>query len=114
MSFADCTSCKEAGTTPLEGLRLRVVYDPTIQVPGSPTIEDRRISAEAVANRAWESGIEGACYNWDLGREEVIVACWWAGLFGPSRLRNLYRAWAEIAGAHLWYGCIQVPDPPTA
>ena len=112
MSYRDCLACKEAGTKPKRGQGITIVYDPGIQIPGTPTVQGHRISAEQVAGGAYRQGITEEMGDYDLTREEVLAACWWAGLFGPRRLRKVFEAWAVQAGHHLWYQCIQIPDPP--
>ncbi len=112
MSYRDCTACKEAGTKPARGRGLVVSFDPRIQMPGTPTVQGHRIAAETVAMRAYHDGVKPVMEDYVLPREAVLVACWWAGLFGPRRTRRIFRESAEMAGRHLWYRCIRIPDPP--
>ena len=112
MSYKDCLACKEAGTKPTPGKGVCIVYDPTIQMPGTPTIQGHRLSAQQIASRVLKFGIEDEMDDYQLTREEALVACWWGGLHGPRRLRQALRAWAENAGWHLWYQCASIPDPP--
>ena len=113
MSYQDCLSCKDAQATPAPAKGVCIVYDPAIQMPGTPTIQDRRIAAVSMAEAVMVEphGVADVMRGWRLSREEVLVACWWAGRFGPRRFR-VWRQWAEDAGSHLWYRCINIPDPP--
>ena len=113
MSYLDCLACKQAGTDPVKGDHLCVVYDPAIQMPGSPTIQGQRLSANFMAARAYSLGIASQMEDYKLPREALLVACGGAGLYGPRRLRKVFGEWAQVAGRHLWYGCINIPDPPT-
>jgi uncharacterized protein (DUF433 family) len=53
-----------------------------------------------------------------LTRADVLVACWYLGMFGSRRWRRLWRDWAERAGKAMWdvrtvdYDAI--PDPPVS
>ena len=114
MTYRNCIACKEAGTKPKRGKKVRIVYDPGITMPGPPTLEDTRLGAEFMARRVAAFGVEEAMRDYPLTREQVIVCCWWVGAYGNRRtkLNKLLREWAEWAGWHLWYGCINIPDPP--
>ena len=114
VSYRDCLACKDAGTTPKKGANVHVVYDPAIQIHGCPTIMGHGISAQMMAVRVLKFGLKSEMENYDLTREELLVACWWAGLFGPRRLKQALGEWAEVAGAHLWHRCVAIPDPPQA
>lgn len=112
MSYRDCLACKEVGTKPKHGEGVTIEYNPGIQMPGTPTIKGHRLAADHIAIRAYKFGIKDVMEDFVLSREEVLVACWWAGLWGPRRTRKWLGEWAKESGRHLWYGCIQIPDPP--
>ena len=112
MRYRNCLACKTAGTLPKRGKGSAVVYDPRITAGGTPTLQGRGLAVEHVAIRAFKFGVLEPMEDFELSREEVIVACWWSGLYGARRLRKLFGTWAVIAGQHLWYSCIQIPDPP--
>lgn len=107
-----CLACAENGKRTKRGAGVRIVFDPGIQMPGTPTIEGHRISAEQVAGIVtYYGGLDNSEIKaYGITREEQIAACWWAGLWGPRRYRKLLGAWAEQAGRHLWYRCINVPN----
>ena len=92
---------------------LRIIYDPAIQITGTPTIEGHSLPAEHMASHFFELGEEEAQDDYGLTREELIVACWWAAHWGPRKFRKAWKEWGERAGSHLRYGCINVPLPPT-
>lgn len=84
-------------------------------MPGAPTVGDTRLGAETVAAIVWEHGIKEvlAWYPDYLSREGALVACWWAGRYSRKRKwKERFGTWAEQADGHLWYGCINIPDPP--
>lgn len=112
MSYRDCLGCEKAGTKPKRGKGIRLVFDPQITMPGPPTIEGHRLSAEFMARRVRVCGITEEMDDYQLTREELLVVCWWAGEFGSRRLRKCWGGWAQIAHQHLWHGCINIPDPP--
>ena len=92
---------------------MRIVYDPAVQMPGTPTIERHRLSAEMMASAYYEMGWKEVKANWLLTHEELLAACWWAAHWGPRKFKKAWKEWGELAGWHLWYRCINVPLPPT-
>ena len=115
MSYLDCEACKEAGTQPKESKGHRLVIDPRIRLGGRPTIEGHRLCTEFMARRVYALGIEEGLWNYDVDREHLLLCCWWAGSrYNPGRtkLKRAWSEWSSMAGTHLWYGCIQIPDPP--
>lgn len=112
MSYRDCFACKQQRKKPKPGLGVLIVFDPRIQMPGTPTISGHRLSARQIAQHAWCEGINETMQYYDLTREEVLLACWWAGHWGPRLLREAYREWSAEAAMHLWSGCINITDPP--
>lgn len=110
--YRRCRACKEYGTKPKRGEGLRLVFDPMITMVGTPTIENHRLGAEFMAERVWHLGVQEQIDDYALTREHLVLVCWWAGQWGPLRLRKVFRDWSGPAGWHLWYGCIQIPDPP--
>ena len=112
MTYKDCATCVKAGTKPKRGQNKKLVFDHMITMSGPPTIEGHRISAEFMAGRVHAFGIHDQLDNYYVNREELLVCCWWAGVYGPKRLKLIFKEWADNAGEHLWYGCVQIPDPP--
>ena len=109
----DCLACKSSGTRPKRGERVRIVFDPGIQMPGSPTIEHHRLSAEAIASLMYSYGWGEVEVAYGLTHEEVVAACWWAAHWGPRKFKLAWKEWGALARWHLWYGCVTVPLPPT-
>ncbi len=99
--------------------RPHVVFDPA-QRFGQPNVGG--VSVVAVADTAWVEGVDVAADVYDLRREDVIVACWYAGLYGlpgarsrraQPEWRRRWGDWAKTADPLLWsssYG--EIPDPP--
>ena len=112
MGYRDCLACKEAGTKPKRGLNVRLVFDPRITMPGSPTLEGHGLGAEFMAKRVYALGLRDQIDDYELTREQLLVCCWWAGTYGPRSLKKAFGTWAKTAGWHLWHGCINVEDPP--
>lgn len=112
MTAENCGACAGLKATPIPGVGVTIVFDPRITMPGSPTISGQRLPAQQMATRVHEVGPEQVMREWELTREECLVACWWAGLWGPLRLRRALGDWAATASLHLWYGCINIPAPP--
>ena len=112
MSYRDCLACKETGTKPKRGAGIRVVHHPAVRF-GRPTIENHGLEAALLTRRVLKFGVASEMADYQLTREEVLVACWWSGTYGSRRLREALGEWAGTAGTHLWYRCISIPDPPT-
>ncbi len=112
MTYRDCLACEKDGTKPKRGKGIRLVFDPMMTMPGPPTIEGHRLGAELVADLVRDLGFKDTMAGWHLTREELLVACWWAGDYGPRRYRKAWGKWAQAARQHLWYGCINITDPP--
>ena len=116
MSYQDCLACREAGTTPRKGRGLVLTINPAYLRHGTPT-NRHGLSAEWLALMVWQWGIgnEELRHGWPhFTREEQLLACWWAGQYGPRKWRQRFREWSDLAGGHLWHGCISIPDPPVA
>jgi uncharacterized protein (DUF433 family) len=115
MGANDCVACRYAGTKPTPGANVQVAFNPAVTMPGTPTIDGHRMGVRTLAVIAWERGVpaaHGPAFYPHLTREEVVVACWWMGLYGPRTWRRRWGAWALNAGWHLWSRCLTFPDPP--
>lgn len=108
-----CGACERDGKRSRWGKNVRIVYDPAIQMPGTPTIEGHRLAAQFIAERFFALGKHEAQDDYDLTHEEMVVTCWWAAHWGPRKLKQAWKEWGQEAGNHLWYRCINVPLPPT-
>jgi uncharacterized protein (DUF433 family) len=93
------------------GDRPYVRIDPA-QRFGQPSVGG--VSTDMLAGQVW-AGLEVAevADEYGLRREDVLVACWWAGRYGPKGLRRAFRVWAEEVDARLWRKDYAVPDPPS-
>ena len=99
---------------------------------GKPCVGGRRVPVESVAVTVWlDGGVPSACADWGLTREAVLVACWYAGLYGiidpyagvtgkkgATRIDltwiKRWRPWADQWGSAMWAGDWgRVPDPPS-
>lgn len=113
MSYKDCAACFDARTKPTEMEPARIVFDPRIQMPGTPTIEGHRLGAEWVAGYIWAWGWDETQRAYPQLTDDMMFAvCWWAGRFGPRPFRKRWGEWAKVADGHLWYGCGSIPRPP--
>ena len=108
-----CYGCEQEKTKPevVEKLPSVVFYAP-IAMPGIPTLEGHRLGAEMVASYAWHHGIDEVCETYDLSRADVLVCCWWAGMFHTRAWKKRWGEWAQMAFNHLWHSCVQIADPP--
>ncbi|KKM70914.1 hypothetical protein LCGC14_1436010 [marine sediment metagenome] len=91
MSDSDCLTCKNLKTRERPGKGVTIVFNPRIQMPGTPTIEGHRLAAEHMASRAVKFGVGEVMDDYQLEREQVLVACWWAGQWGPRRLKKILK-----------------------
>jgi uncharacterized protein (DUF433 family) len=82
---------------------------------GAPAIKG--ISCEAIALQMLAGDdIATIAEDYDLTRADILVACWYLGLYGSRRWRRSWRQWAEQAGQAMWdtrtVDYDQIPDPP--
>lgn len=108
-----------------------VSIDPAIH-SGVPCLNHTRLPVNTVAGVYHQHGLDEIQRGWDVTRPDVLVACWYVGIYGVEdfttrddgtvRLhrgpkpgwRAIYGAWAVENGAPLWSGAYDlVPDPPT-
>ena len=108
-----CTPCEQAGQKAKRGKSVCVVFNPGIQMPGTPTVGESRLSAAWLVGYVYAWGMKYTLGSYpSITREHVLVACWWAGRFGPRKWRKVMGEWAGMADAHLWHDCVRIPDPP--
>ena len=107
-----CLACKQEGKRPRYVKPLPAVqfYAP-VAMPGHPTLEHHRLGARFIAERVFYLGFDEPIETYELSKAEVLVCCWWAGLWGPRKLQKAWREWATSANSHLWYSCVNVPPP---
>lgn len=107
-----CLACREHGQRPKYIERVpSIVFYPPIGMPGRPTIEGHRLSAEHMAGQALHFGFAQTMKDYQLTNAELLVACWWAGQYGPRRFKRAWADWSQVAGWHLWYSCENAPQP---
>lgn len=99
--------------------RPHIVIDPA-QRFGQPNVGG--VSVDAVVGMVWAEGADAAADEYGLRREDVLVACWYAGQYGlPGRNFTATRTWRERLGGwaesvtHTLWRCQYdaVPDPPS-
>lgn len=58
--------------------------------------------------------LEVVADEYGLTRGDVLVACWYLGLYGTRRHRRLWKAWATAAHEQMWHAVDydRIPDPP--
>lgn len=119
--------------------RASIAVDPAV-LSGTPCLSGTRIPVYLIVDVAWNEGIAPAMEMWNLTREQVLVACWFAGAYGTVELQEhpnddtdsheewarVYRAepvdtvwlerwreWAHTYSGDLWHmDYDNVPDPP--
>lgn len=101
----------------------QVTVNPAIN-SGVPSINGHPL--DAVAGLTWQHGVDYTAEDLDLTRAQVLVGCWYAGIYGlpgrrasltPTRLwRNRWGRWADDVGGLLWQATTvdyeHIPDPP--
>lgn len=75
------------------------------------------VSVDAIGYMVLNEGVAVAADEYGVRRADVLVACWFLGLYGPPRrFRRLWRGWAEEVGGEMWHGSTasydEIPDPP--
>lgn len=110
-----CLRCREARQRPKYVELPLLVFDPQRVMAGPmPLIANHRLSADMICAYAYGYGGIGnsEVEAYDVTAAEQIMACWWAGLYGSRKWKKRLGTWAEVAGQHLWYGCVNVPPLP--
>lgn len=87
-----------------------VVTDPAVAY-GRPQVA--RIGVEHIAGATWVESVDVAADEYGLTRPQVLVACWWIGLYGDRRWRRRWKTWAQQVDGELWHSRYEIPDPPT-
>lgn len=88
-----------------------VTVDPAVRF-GFPAI--RGISTDAIAGVVWAGeSLATVADEYDVTREEVLVACWFEGTHGERKWRKRWGAWAEQVHGEFSNSRYDVPDPPT-
>lgn len=108
-----CRYCGEAGVD-----QNPVTYPQLVQQPGANAGElvfadEPHRSPRTLAYWAAIDGTEAVMEQFGATREEVIVACWWAALYGPTEMRHVFGTWVSQWSLHLHSHCGNVPNPPT-
>jgi uncharacterized protein (DUF433 family) len=94
--------------------RPHVRVDPA-QRFGRPNVKG--ISCEAIGEQLLAvDDIDILTDEYDLNRGDVLVACWYLGMYGSPAWRKRWKAWAEEAHQQMWHaGTVDydtVPGPP--
>lgn len=89
-----------------------ITIDPAVRF-GRPHIDG--ISCEALAGMvAAGEDVNVVAAEYGRTRGEVLLACWWIGMDGPSRWQKRWRVWAEAAHQRLARGEYdEIEDPPS-
>lgn len=99
-----------------------VSFKPGMQ-SGTPTINGTRLSIDVLCWSVWHGySVDRVAEDYDCTREDVLVACWFAGRYGePSaslaeagRWRKRWGTWADEMGGLMWcHRYDEVTDPPS-
>ena len=91
-----------------------VEIDPSMRF-GRPHIRGIPVDSIGGMLAAGES-VATVADEYGMTRGEVLVACWYLGLYGTRRWKRLLRDWANPAGEQMWHcntvNYDDVPDPP--
>jgi uncharacterized protein (DUF433 family) len=98
--------------------RPQVRVDPAIRF-GDPHVKGISVAAIVGMLSAGES-MEGVAEDYDLTRADILVGCWYVGIYGlpesPRAWRKALREWAKDAGQTMWHASDcdydAIPDPP--
>jgi len=98
---------------------------------GSPHLTGHRLPLYLIVESVWYGGVSFAMENYEITREEVLTACWFAGIYGfdsiwrtrkPYGIRlkldrkwsRRWREWAITNHSEMWNGnWDDVLDPPS-
>lgn len=80
---------------------------------GQPCIGGHRLPAEQMAGYVWEGEtVEAVARQWDITVPQVLVACWFMGIYGSRTWKKRWGAWAGKAYGFLWDRDTQDQCPP--
>ncbi len=106
MSGLDTSATPDCGGE----LRPQVTVEPCMRF-GLPHV--RGVSVDAIGARVWAGdSVEATAEDFNLRREDVIVACWYVARHGTPADRRRWKAWLTAVETGLWRGRFDVPDPP--
>lgn len=92
--------------------RPRVVTEPGVRF-GAPHVRGISVSAITEQVEAANSDVNAVAEDYDLRREDVLVACWWVAGYGSAAQQRLWEAWAHKSmGAMADGRWGDVGDPP--
>lgn len=83
---------------------------------GEPTLEGSRMPVLLVVEVYWESGLTAIMDGWDIGRRDVLVACWYMARHSRRRVwSERFKDWLPVADDKLWHSVdwVTCPLPPT-
>ncbi len=98
---------------------------------GDPHLTGHRLGVWMVCGNVWHESVQFAMETYELTREEVLTACWFAGMYGTDSLHRTrrpfgwrttldrkwsrrWRAWAISQHSAMWHGnWDDVTDPPS-
>lgn len=67
---------------------------------GAPTINHTRLPVSAIAGMLWaEKSVAAVCDDYEITRADVLVACWYLGMYGSHENRQWRRRWHGWAQA---------------
>lgn len=89
-----------------------VSIDPSMW-SGEPCINHTRVPLSCLVDRWWYNGDKQDCKDYSCTWPDVLVACWYYGMYGTRLWRRRYGGWAKANNKSLWEGTYKdVPPPP--
>jgi plasmid maintenance system antidote protein VapI len=80
---------------------------------GDPCIYNTRIPVDTITGYLVHQGMEAVLEAWNVTREHVLVAVWFAARYGSRKERRLWKAWAAAHQGAMWASEYdKIPDPP--
>lgn len=95
----------------VEDNRPRVTVEPCVRF-GYPHVGGVPVDSLAGSVLVGSSAAETA-EDYDLRREDVIVACWYLARHGPRAYKRRWKVWLAEVETELWHGRYDVADPPS-
>ena len=92
--------------------RAEIAINPGIQF-GRPCIAGRRVTVEVLAEQVMAGDTaEHIASLYEVGRADVLVACWYQANYGTRRWKQRWGKWAEANFDAFWRGDHdRIPDP---
>ena len=81
---------------------------------GSPTINNTQTAVETIIKRWWcaTETLELMLEDFSITRGDLLVACWYMGIYGTGVWKRRWGQWAKDNSADLWHSRFDTIELP--